>query len=222
VAAAEEAAQGPPTCAGCGVALTDQFYRVNQQQNVCPNCAAQVGALEQSNRFAFGPWTMGAIAGFVVAVICGFLWALIVKLTDYELGLAAIGVGLGVSWAVMKASGGRRGPSIQFLTIAFSILGIIIGKGLTVTWAFWDQVKPTGPEVADTPEWFLRLLYFLLAPIVTFGFFDILWYGFAIYEAWKLPRAFRVQMDGPYSIEAADDAEGMQFDRVAPPTPPHA
>lgn len=215
-----------PACSTCGAALEDQFFHVNAQQSVCPNCAAQIGALQESNRFAFGPWLLGAVVGLVAAIVCGIVWALIVKATDYELGLAAIGVGLIVSWTVMRAAGGRRGPSIQFLTITLSIIGIFVGKGLTPSWALWDKVKPQLDLAPGDPEWIARIFVFLVAPVLMFSFFDILWYGFAIWEAWKLPRAIRVQLDGPYSMQASEDAESLQFDRAQPaagsmpPNPP--
>ena len=50
------------------------------------------------------------LAGVVAAVLGGIGWGLIVKWTDYEAGILALGVGLLAAFAVYAATGGRRGP----------------------------------------------------------------------------------------------------------------
>jgi hypothetical protein len=200
------------------------MYRIGDKA-VCDRCAAAIGQMQQLNQFAAGPWFFGALFGFGAAVISGFVWALIVKATRYELGLVAIGIGFFVTRAVMRGAGGRRGPSIQVLSVLLSLLGIFVGKGLIGAWAMWDDIrKQLEPGSNET---LFRVFIFFVGPFIIFQGMDLLWYGLAIWEAWRIPRAIRIPIQGPYSTGEGPAAPappaplgGLQFDRVQPQSQP--
>lgn len=60
---------------------------------------------EQEEAPADQKYVLGAVAGFVAAIVGGVLWAVLVYITDMELGYAALGVGALVGLAAMLATG---------------------------------------------------------------------------------------------------------------------
>lgn len=65
--------------------------------------------------------------GIVAAVVAGALWALLVRVTGYEIGYAAWGVGLLVGVGMSRVT---RNRSKQLATAAagFAIVGLVVGK----------------------------------------------------------------------------------------------
>src|SRR5439155_21199351 len=119
----------PPTssCSVCGRPLPMNHYRVNGRPS-CAECAQRLAQLTELNEFRFGPWLLGLIYGLAAAILCGFGWAVIVKITHAEIGIVAIGIGIVVTRAIIAGANGRRGASIQAIAIICSLLGIFIGK----------------------------------------------------------------------------------------------
>jgi signal peptidase I len=101
------------------------------------------------------------LAGVVAAVLGGIGWGLVVKWTDYEAGILALGIGLLVAFAVYAAAG-RRGPELQAVAVGTALLGILIGKMLRL---FRDALHDV------------------------FGLYDLLWIGLAATAAWLGLRA---------------------------------
>ena len=68
----------PTVCDFCKQPLGEPFYRV-KGRSTCASCAAQVVGLMERNRFAAGPWFLGALAGFIAAerrpASCDDWWA---------------------------------------------------------------------------------------------------------------------------------------------------
>jgi hypothetical protein len=201
----------PAACQFCQRPLGDPYYRA-AGRTCCADCAGQIYQFVQRNRFAAGPWLRGALAGLVTAIVCGFVWAAITKASHYEYGILAVGVGIVVTKVIMVASGNRRGPSIQVLAIVLSLLAIFAGKEMTVAWVVWDQL--VGPLAPGVNSWAVWTRFFLVAPWLGFNFMDLLWYGIAIYEGYRLARMPRLQIEGPFSIQPPTAGQPLQFDTV--------
>src|SRR5205085_2281210 len=125
----------------------------------CAECAQRLAQLTELNEFRFGPWLLGLIYGLAAAILCGFGWAVIVKITHAEIGIVAIGIGIVVTRAIIAGANGRRGASIQAIAIICSLLGIFIGKGLIAAWVLWDQM-PKEPMLQEHPI-LMRALVFV-------------------------------------------------------------
>jgi hypothetical protein len=67
------------------------------------------------------------LAAGVASIVGGLLWGLIVKLTDYEIGYMATGIGLFSGFAFVWFSG-RCGTTLQFIAVVSALIGIGIGK----------------------------------------------------------------------------------------------
>jgi hypothetical protein len=143
------------------------------------------------------------LAGLVAAVAGGVGWALIAVTTDYEIGFAALGIGILAGYAVVLATRGRKGLPLQVTAILSSLLGIALGKYFTYVWDLKDAVRDEfGDEAADS-------IGFLDSEVIdlfvedadrVFGGYDLLWAAFAVYAAWRIPRAMGIRVRrGPIS-----------------------
>ncbi|QDU34379.1 hypothetical protein KS4_24470 [Poriferisphaera corsica] len=77
-------------------------------------------------------WMTG-IAGLLVAVVGGLIWAALVSVLGMRLGFVAIGIGLLVGWVMMKLSVGRHrdlGLSAAVLTMVFGVGAGKVGVGV--------------------------------------------------------------------------------------------
>lgn len=66
-------------------------------------------------------------AGLVVALIAGGLWALIVFITNLEIGYAAWGIGLVVGLAMSRVTRDRT-QQLAYAAAALALLGLVAGK----------------------------------------------------------------------------------------------
>ncbi len=128
--------------------------------------------------------------GLIAALVSGFVWGLVSIYTGYEIGFLAIGVGLLCGFAVVFASGGRRGVVLQAAAVAFSLVGILVGKYVAFAHFLTQAVaEEYGAEVAAqfsafSPEvvgFFFSDFVGMLQP------FDLLWVFLAFGAAWKMP-----------------------------------
>ena len=85
---------------------------------------APVGAPEAPAKS--GDLLGGVLAGLIAAVVGAALWALVVAVTNHDIGLIAVVVGYGVGWAVHRFG---PGPSTNLALIAAGLaaLGILAG-----------------------------------------------------------------------------------------------
>jgi hypothetical protein len=158
---------------------------------------------------------LGAAISFAV------IWALIAKWTGFRGGLIAIFIGVFVSAAVVKGSGGRRGPAMQILAIAISIFGIWLGKGMCASWSFYHLFQPS-IEKLNWPPAFAHAYLLVCGFYEMFNPLDLIWYGFAVYDGWRRPRAIRIPIEGPFAQQAQAARGPLQFDAaefIAPPAP---
>ena len=128
-----------------------------------------------------------ALAALAAAVVGGVVWGLIVKATDYELGFVAWGIGWLCGTAVVFAARGRKGAPLQIVAIIGALVGILLGKYLSFAFSLQEALEE-GPLLdigvlsADMVEAFRDDLG------AVFSLFDVLWVGFAVFTAWRLPR----------------------------------
>lgn len=125
-------------------------------------------------------------AGLVAAVVGGVIWGLIVKLSDYEVGFVAWGIGFIAGTAVVLASRGARGPRLQVVAVVSALLGVLLGKYLSYAFVVQEEAKSFGESIGlfsgDMVSFFRDDLD------VVFGLFDLLWVGLAVFTAWRIPQ----------------------------------
>jgi signal peptidase I len=120
-----------------------------------------------------GSFGLAALAAVVAAAAGAIGWGLVVRWTDYEVGIAAWGVGALVGYAVLAGAGGRKSSDLQVLAVAGALVGVLGGKYLA--FAFANELPTLS---GDTLSLFLDNV----GPL--FGLFDLLWIGLAVATAW--------------------------------------
>lgn len=129
-------------------------------------------------------WAVGA--GLAAAVAGGVVWALIVKSTDYEVGIAAWGIGFIVGTAAVLATRGSTGRQLQVVAVVLALAGILLGKYLGYALILQDEAKAFGAEVGLFSSEMVR--FFREDLDAVFGLFDLLWVGLAVFTAWRLTQ----------------------------------
>lgn len=124
----------------------------------------------------------GAILGGVIASIIGAgIWALITFTTKLQIGWMAVGIGFLVGYSV-KFFGKGLDEKFGYVGAIFSLLGCVLGNLFAVLIFASNELDET----------FFSLLFSLNLSIIaeifieTFSVMDLLFYGIAIYEGYKL------------------------------------
>jgi len=119
-------------------------------------------------------------AGTATALAMAVVWAGITAVTNYQIGFMAIGVGIAVGFAVRTAGGGSATPFR--LAAALLALAGCLGGNLLVACVVYARAHEVGIErVLEVLD--LQLSEFLL--VQTFTPMDLLFYGLAVWEAWR-------------------------------------
>jgi hypothetical protein len=125
-------------------------------------------------------------AGLVAAIVGGVAWGLIVKLSDYEVGIVAWGIGFIVGTAVVLATRGAKGPRLQVIAVVCALIGILLGKYLSYALIVQEDAESFGQSIGlfsgDMFSFFRDDLD------AVFGLFDLLWTGLAVFTAWRIPQ----------------------------------
>jgi len=94
---------------------------------LCSNCASTVEqALEAETKDPNLPPAI--LLGIVAAVVGGLIWYAIVALTNYQLGIVAVGIGYLVGLAVMFGAGKKRGPALQAIAVVITLIAMVVGE----------------------------------------------------------------------------------------------
>lgn len=145
---------------------------------------ARVAEEERFTGSALGP---GIAGGLIAAVVGGFLWGLIVILSEYEIGIAAWGIGFIVGFGVVRFAGGAKGTPLQVVAVVSSVLGIVIGKYISYAYFFKQAVSDRfDVDISYFDSEIFRAFRENLGDV--FGGFDLIWAGLAVVTAWQLTR----------------------------------
>jgi hypothetical protein len=125
-------------------------------------------------------------AGLVAAIVGGIAWGLIVKISDYEVGIVAWGIGFIAGTAVVLATRGAKGPRLQAIAVVSALLGILLGKYLSYAFVIQEEAESVGQSIGllsgDMVSFFREDLD------AVFSLFDLLWIGLAVFTAWRIPQ----------------------------------
>jgi hypothetical protein len=130
-----------------------------------------------------GSLVLAVAAGLGAAVVGGVAWGLIVKWSEYEIGIVAWGIGFLAGAAVVAATRGGKGPVLQVVAVVSALLGILLGKYLGYAFAVQEQAEAAGVELGLFSS---ELRTFFREDLESvFGLFDLLWIGLAVFTAWR-------------------------------------
>ena len=138
-------------------------------------------------------------AGLVAAIVGGVIWGLIVKFSDYEVGIIAWGIGLVAGTAVVFATRGGKGRRLQVIAVVSALVGILLGKYLSYAFVIQEQADDAGVSLGLFSSDMFRFFREDLDNV--FGLFDLLWVGLAVVTAWRVPQVEVSEPAAPASIE---------------------
>jgi hypothetical protein len=141
--------------------------------------------------------------GLIAAIIGGVAWGLIVKLSDYEVGFVAWGIGFLVGTAVVLATGGAKGRQLQITAVVLALVGVLIGKYLGFALIVQEDAESFGASIGLFSEEMFRLFREELDTV--FGLFDLLWVGLAVFSAWRIPQVEEPELP-PAPAREPDDS----------------
>ena len=125
------------------------------------------------------------MGGLVAALVGAVVWAVITVTTKFQIGFMAVGVGFLVAWAVRTLGKGRT-QAFGIIGAVFAFLGCVLGNLLSACgFIAADQAQPVmsvASKVFSTPSVAVDILQ------TTFSGMDLLFYGIAVYEGYKLAR----------------------------------
>lgn len=125
--------------------------------------------------------SMGIVAGTAAALLSAAVWALITVTTGYQFGIAAIGVGFVVGMAVQFAGKGVD-PVFGFVGGVLALFGCLLGNLLAACGLAAKQLGIGFSEVFDQ----LDLVLIRELMVGTFRPMDLLFYGIAVYQGYKI------------------------------------
>ncbi len=120
---ADENPGGGLCCHYCKQPLVHEFWELNGQPS-CESCQVALNG-HFTAPIPWSIWGRVTLWGGGAALIGTLVYFAVLKLTGYELGLIAIGVGLLVGGAVRRASGFRGGWKLQAAAMAFTYASIV-------------------------------------------------------------------------------------------------
>ena len=138
-------------------------------------------------------------AGLLAAIVGGVAWGLIVKFSDYEVGIVAWGIGLVAGTAVVFATRGAKGTHLQLIAIVSALVGILLGKYLSYAFVVQEQADDAGVSLGLFSSDMFRFFREDLDNV--FGLFDLLWVGLAVVTAWRVPQVDAAEPAVPASTE---------------------
>jgi len=158
---------------------------------ICPTCASQIEDTFLAETQS--PNLLGAAAlGLGAAVLGCLIWYGVVVLTNFQLGIIAVGVGWLVAQAVILGSGRKRGPKLQAISVVITLLAMVVGEYLVVRHVVVESL---------TQEGYTSFKLFLpvgdMLSIVVEGIkadpLTLLFWAIALWEAFILPAKHRLR-----------------------------
>ena len=124
---------------------------------------------------------LGTAAGLVASIVGAGVWAGVTIVTGYQLGVMAILIGFLVGYAVRFAGKGLTNV-YGFVGATLALLGCALGNLLTVSSFVADEYGVPLIEVLSQLD--LESIQELM--VASFSPMDLLFYGIAMYEGFKL------------------------------------
>jgi hypothetical protein len=123
----------------------------------------------------------GAIAGLAAAMIGAAVWAGVTIVTEYQIGWMAVAVGFMVGYAV-RVGGKGIDSTFGYLGATLALLGCAAGNLFATVGFVANQESASFLDVASRLD--LTIIQEIM--VATFTPMDLLFYGIAVYEGYKL------------------------------------
>jgi hypothetical protein len=131
---------------------------------------------------------VGILVGLCVALLSSLIWYAVVVVTNLQLGIIAVVVGLLVGLGMLKGAGGRSSRLLQFSAVVITILAMGLSEYLIVNHLVNKSLEAEGKgrylPLLISPSGIAEYVYLgLKSDPLTLVFWAI-----AVYEAFKILR----------------------------------
>lgn len=123
---------------------------------------------------------VGAMAGFLAAVVGAVVWAGVTVTAGYSVGWLAIAIGL-ITGLAVRLSGKGIDQVFGVVGAAMSLLGCVLGNVFTIAWFF--SIETGTPVIEVLGEMDVPIMIELI--IESFQIADILFYVMAVYFGYR-------------------------------------
>ena len=183
------------SCAQCGTVIRDGIDHQKTDDAVfCRTCFDRLSTelheavAAQSTEINYGM----ALAGGVLGGILGALvWWGFTVLTEISFGLIAVVIGYAVGKGVVWLSGNKRHLHLQVMAIVISLLSFVYATFMVnrsfIQQAYESEGTPIVIPLLPSSEMFVEIVKAGFSPI------DLLFLGFVVWEAWKIPAPLNIQ-----------------------------
>lgn len=134
-----------------------------------------------------------ALGALLAAIVGGGIWALIIVLTNYEIGIIALGIGALVGYTVVYLAKHQTTQIHQVLAVIGSLLGIVLGKYFTFSYTINDDLA----HIFDSET----ITFFQENFKEFFGGTDIIFVALAVITAWRMPARMNRPVEQPVGAE---------------------
>jgi hypothetical protein len=180
------------TCALCGTEIArDAAYLVNLKTS-CQDCVAKVRAEVAAQVPSGTNVVVAALGGFAGALAGAAVWAGIAIATDLEVGYVAVLVGYLTGLGVKLGAGKQRGPMLQYLAAAISVVGLVAAKYMLFAYVMVKIARENGVDVGYFDGIIRDNFPQALGQMV--GAFDVLFLVLALGAAYRVPKAHAVSI----------------------------
>ena len=189
----EQAGGAPASEVACALCHTNVALSTTKLANghrVCPACALQLERELAQGDARTDDLPRAVALGALGALVGAAAWALVVVLTDFEIGYLAVLVGFLAGYGVKLGARGGHGKTLQQIAVACAAVGLLATKYFMFAHFFTTGAAKEGVKLGyfspATLSAFPHFLGSLLSP------FDLLWVAIALSSAWRVPRAPRI------------------------------
>jgi hypothetical protein len=178
-------------------AVDTYWYEIGSVMTyICPACAADP-ALVRAAQARGSDLRRAVIYGLAGGGIAATLWYAIVIATDYEVGLAATGIGALIAIAVLKGAGRHRSLRLQLISLVITVAAIALGEYLVIRHEVLQVITARyGP--ANVPLFFSGdLVWELLVSYIKNSPVTLAFWAVAAISAFQIPAYARVEHVGP-------------------------
>jgi hypothetical protein len=110
---------------------------------ICPDCASDIEQRLQAE--TENPnLILAVLAGLAAAVVGTLVWYGVVVITNYHVGFIAAGVGWVVAMAVVFGSGRKRGPALQAISVAITLVALVMSEYLILRFFLTQSLAEQG------------------------------------------------------------------------------
>lgn len=150
----------------------------------------------KSEKYESNTMLLGVLSGLGAAIVGAVVWAVVTVVTDSEIGFMAIGMGILVGAAMLLVTKKKKGLGLQVIGVIMSILGIALGKYLSVFY-FMRQfyAEETGFEIPIGDLLNLESFSFMTDLLIEmFDVYDVLWIVLAILVSFGMLQGKKIDL----------------------------